>query len=107
MSDKYYKKAKDKKIYATDKKETPNNPYYCILCNKEYTEGNNDINANYMEDYCRYLGYCNIECWDQLSQYEKHETAELALLYGSTHKCDHKFYLKHIKRSKKPVPERK
>jgi hypothetical protein len=97
MSDKHYKKPAKKKIFATNKKVTPTNPYYCLLCNKEYIEGNNDINANYIEDYCRYLGFCNVDCWDELSQHEKHEIAEIALLNGSTQKVEHKFYLKNLK----------
>jgi len=93
----YYKKTKPIKILATEKKEVPDNPYYCLGCNKEYIENNNDINSSFIDEYCRYLGYCTEKCWNELEDHEKHEVAELALLHGSTHKCEHKFYLKNLK----------
>ena len=93
----HYKKPSPKKMYVTEKVELPDNPYYCIGCNKEYTEKNNDINAEYMEDYCRYLGFCNINCWNKLSDYEKWDHADAALLKGSITKHKHKFYLKNVK----------
>ena len=80
-----------------DKTDTPNNPYYCIGCNSQYNEKNNDIHSRYIEDYCRFLGYCNINCWDKLTYFEKHETAELALLNGSILKVKHKHLLKNLK----------
>lgn len=73
------------------------NPYYCIGCNHSYTERAKDIGSPYIEDYCRYLGYCGIKCWDKLDDEEKHEISEIALFKGSTHKVRHKFYLKNIK----------
>ena len=71
--------------------------YHCIGCNKEFTEGNNDIHSEYIDEYCRYLGYCDIKCWDKLPMVAKHEIAELALLKGSTHKIEHTFYIKNLK----------
>jgi len=90
------KASKPINILSTEKIETPDNPYYCLGCNSEYTEKNNDINSSYIEDYCRYLGYCHVKCWDKLKPWEQHEVTEIALLYGSTHKCEHKFYLKNL-----------
>lgn len=93
----YYKKSKPIKIYATEKIQIPDNPYNCLLCNKEYNEQNNDINSGYIDEYCRYLGFCTEKCWDELSDIEKHDIADVAFLEGSTHKHEHKFYLKHLK----------
>ena len=93
----HYKKPSPKKIYATEKIELPDNPYNCLRCNKEYNEKNNDMYSNDIAEYCRYLGYCGEKCWDKLTDYEQHETAEEAFLTGSTHKHEHKFYLKNVK----------
>ncbi len=93
--------SKSKPVLIPSKdKNAPNNPYYCIGCNKKYKESNNDIHSEYIEDYCRFLGYCDIKCWDKLTPFEKHETAELALLNGSLLKVKHKHLLQNVKNYK-------
>jgi hypothetical protein len=72
------------------------NPFNCIRCNKIYKEKELDIASPYLEDYCRFLGFCHIKCFDELSDEEQHEIAEIALFEGSTRKHRHKFYLKNI-----------
>ena len=72
-----------------------------LMFKKSYSyESNNDIHSEYIEEYCRFLGYHDITCWDKLTPFEKHETAELALLNGSILKVKHKHLLQNVKNYK-------
>tara|TARA_R110000765_G_scaffold21_2_gene48 strand:+ start:962 stop:1258 length:297 start_codon:yes stop_codon:yes gene_type:complete len=73
------------------------NPVYCLGCNHSYTEKPNDINSKDLGDYCRYLGYCDIKCWDKIPHDLQLEMTAYAYTNGAKVKSNHKFFMENIK----------
>ena len=79
------------------KKASLKNPFYCLSCNHKYQERSGDINSNDMEDYCRFLGYCGIKCWDKLPHDLQLDMTAYAYRNGSKVKSNHKFFMENVK----------
>jgi len=73
------------------------NPVYCLSCNCKYTEEPKDIDSNDMKDYCKYLGYCKIKCWDKLPEDLQIDMTAYAYTHGAKVKTNHKFFMENIK----------
>ena len=43
----------------------------CMCCDKDYQHNHSDKKSKHIEDYCKYLGCCNIKCYDTLSHTQK------------------------------------
>ena len=72
------------------------NPVYCLACNCKYTEQQGDINGDDMEEYCRYLGFCDIKCWDKIPNDLQHDLTSYTYTNGCKVKSNHKFFCENI-----------
>ena len=73
------------------------NPVYCLGCNCKYNEKLNDIDSNEMENYCRYLGFCNEACWDKVPDDLKNNLTSYTYTNGAKVKSNHKFFMENIR----------
>ena len=74
--------------------------FYCRCCNNVYKEDHKDIIAENMEDYCHYLGYCNLKCFKKLPRAIQIDKINSARLKGDISKRRHAWYHKNIKNFK-------
>jgi hypothetical protein len=70
--------------------------FYCLKCHKIYKEKDTDISSKWMEDYVRYMGYCDLKCFDNLDQTEKVFRLDNVYRYLDVGKRKHKWYMKNI-----------
>ena len=70
--------------------------WYCCKCDKQYNEKSNDIKSSNIEDYCRFLGYCEKDCWDKLPPEFQIFENHIARKKGDIVKRNHKWYLENV-----------
>ncbi len=58
----------------------------CIKCEKDYEHEQRIVNSNKMEDYCRYLGCCNIKCYNNLSLAERNMLQVSSFLFNEKYR---------------------
>ncbi len=60
--------------------------YECRNCNTQYETHKEHGKSQNLDQYIKYLGFCNNKCWDKLDQGEKDKELMFAYIYGDTRK---------------------
>jgi len=72
------------------------NSFNCCGCNTEYEESPGDDASTDPSYYCKFLGYCDIKCFNKLSTERQWTLYHHAYKNGDIIKRNHKWYLKNI-----------
>ena len=60
--------------------------FECRNCNDQYESHKNHGKSEILDQYTKYLGFCNIKCWDDLDEGEKNKELMFAYIYGDSRK---------------------
>ena len=68
----------------------------CIKCNHIYMEQKGDYKSENLPEYIRFMGYCKMDCWNEINEDLRFRSLSVAYTKGDVMKRRHKFYHKEL-----------